>query len=81
MTMVSQSVTTCLQIILVRCFTCGKVIGDKWNTYLELLANDMSGGYASTPLPTGPTVYWTAEMLWRVAVEAILLSSYGVYAR
>ncbi|KAK4530247.1 hypothetical protein CCYA_CCYA03G1104 [Cyanidiococcus yangmingshanensis] len=24
-------------IIPVRCFTCGKVIGDKWETYLQLL--------------------------------------------
>ena len=26
-------------IIPVRCFTCGKVIGDKYNKYLELLNN------------------------------------------
>lgn len=32
------------QIIPVRCFSCGKVIGDKWNAYLELLANDNSEG-------------------------------------
>ena len=25
-------------IIPVRCFTCGKVLGDKWNTYKKLLA-------------------------------------------
>ncbi|KAM3280693.1 DNA-directed RNA polymerase subunit 10-like protein [Capsicum chacoense] len=24
-------------IIPIRCFTCGKVIGNKWNEYLELL--------------------------------------------
>ncbi len=24
-------------IIPVRCFTCGKVIGNKWNTYISLL--------------------------------------------
>ena len=29
-------------IIPVRCFTCGKVIGNKWDTFLELLAQDMS---------------------------------------
>ncbi|KAF9467833.1 DNA-directed RNA polymerase, subunit N/Rpb10, partial [Collybia nuda] len=28
-------------IIPVRCFSCGKVIGDKWNAYLELLAKDI----------------------------------------
>ena len=46
------------QIIPVRCFSCGKVIGDKWNAYLELLAKDMSEGSvthlasASSPLFT-----------------------------
>ncbi|TFY57838.1 hypothetical protein EVG20_g8386 [Dentipellis fragilis] len=35
-----------IQIIPVRCFSCGKVIGDKWNAYLELLAKDMSEGDA-----------------------------------
>ncbi|KAF6752941.1 8 kDa subunit-domain-containing protein [Ephemerocybe angulata] len=37
---------TSLEIIPVRCFSCGKVIGDKWNTYLELLSKDMSEGDA-----------------------------------
>lgn len=27
-----------------RCFTCGKVIGDKWNDYLDLLSQDMNEG-------------------------------------
>ena len=27
-------------IIPVRCFTCGKVIGNKWNKYLKLLSID-----------------------------------------
>lgn len=27
-------------IIPVRCFTCGKVVGNKWDTFLELLAQD-----------------------------------------
>ncbi|CAD6254375.1 unnamed protein product [Miscanthus lutarioriparius] len=27
-------------IIPVRCFTCGKVIGDKWDAYLELVQAD-----------------------------------------
>ncbi|KAH9973831.1 8 kDa subunit-domain-containing protein [Lactifluus volemus] len=35
-----------IMIIPVRCFSCGKVIGDKWNAYLELLAKDMSEGDA-----------------------------------
>lgn len=31
-------------IIPVRCFTCGKVIGNKWETYLSLLQADFSEG-------------------------------------
>ena len=34
-------------IIPVRCFTCGKVIGNKWETYLSLLQADFSEGYAA----------------------------------
>ena len=34
-------------IIPVRCFTCGKVIGNKWETYLSLLQADFSEGYVS----------------------------------
>ncbi|KAH8101075.1 8 kDa subunit-domain-containing protein, partial [Cristinia sonorae] len=33
-------------IIPVRCFSCGKVVGDKWNAYLELLATQVSEGEA-----------------------------------
>ncbi|KAK9480301.1 DNA-directed RNA polymerase [Lipomyces japonicus] len=33
-------------IIPVRCFSCGKVVGDKWETYLELLQHDNSEGEA-----------------------------------
>ncbi|KAH7820832.1 putative RNA polymerase N [Monocercomonoides exilis] len=29
-------------IIPIRCFTCGKVVGNKWETYLEYLAQGMS---------------------------------------
>ena len=32
-------------IIPVRCFTCGKVIGNKYDSYLELLASDNSARY------------------------------------
>jgi DNA-directed RNA polymerase I, II, and III subunit RPABC5 len=43
-------------IIPVRCFTCGKVIGNKWETYLSLLQADYSEGcvrasYHSPALP------------------------------
>eukprot|EP00127_Corallochytrium_limacisporum_P004197 Clim_evm142s157 gene=Clim_evmTU142s157 len=33
-------------IIPVRCFTCGKVIGNKWEQYFNLLANDYHAGTA-----------------------------------
>jgi len=32
-------------IIPVRCFTCGKVIGNKWEAYLSLLQADYTEGY------------------------------------
>ena len=32
------------KIIPVRCFSCGKVVGDKWNAYLDLLGRDYSEG-------------------------------------
>jgi DNA-directed RNA polymerase I, II, and III subunit RPABC5 len=31
-------------IIPVRCFTCGKVIGNKWETFVNYLQADMSEG-------------------------------------
>mmetsp|Transcript_33063 Transcript_33063/g.72511 ORF Transcript_33063/g.72511 Transcript_33063/m.72511 type:complete len:82 (+) Transcript_33063:199-444(+) len=37
-------------IIPVRCFTCGKVIGNKWETYLSLLQADYSEGDAMDQL-------------------------------
>ncbi|CAO1614045.1 putative DNA-directed RNA polymerase II chain RPB10 [Microstroma glucosiphilum] len=37
-------------IIPVRCFSCGKVIGDKWNAYLALLLGGMEEGPALTEL-------------------------------
>ena len=33
-------------IIPVRCFTCGKVVGNKWDSYLELLKAAYSEGDA-----------------------------------
>lgn len=33
-------------IIPVRCFTCGKVIGNKWDSYLDLLTNGYEEGEA-----------------------------------
>ncbi|CAE6444341.1 unnamed protein product [Rhizoctonia solani] len=31
-------------IIPVRCFSCGKVIGDKWEEYVKLLRDDVTEG-------------------------------------
>ena len=39
-------------IIPVRCFTCGKVIGNKWESYLDLLKADYSEGEALDALCT-----------------------------
>ncbi|SPO43365.1 probable DNA-directed RNA polymerase II chain RPB10 [Moesziomyces antarcticus] len=38
------------QIIPIRCFSCGKVIGDKWNAYLALLLDGRTEGEALTEL-------------------------------
>ena len=38
-------------IIPVRCFTCGKVIGNKWETYLSLLQADFSEGCVNKKIP------------------------------
>ncbi|KAI3435590.1 hypothetical protein D9Q98_001655 [Chlorella vulgaris] len=37
-------------IVPVRCFTCGKVIGNKWETYLDLLQAEYSEGDAMDAL-------------------------------
>jgi DNA-directed RNA polymerase I, II, and III subunit RPABC5 len=33
-------------IIPIRCFTCGKIIGNKWETYIELLRCEYTEGDA-----------------------------------
>lgn len=47
-----QSITRIYKkmIIPVRCFTCGKVIGNKWEAYLGLLQGDYSEGDAMDAL-------------------------------
>ncbi|BFZ58781.1 DNA-directed RNA Polymerase II subunit L [Savitreella phatthalungensis] len=37
-------------IIPVRCFSCGKVVGDKWDAYLKLLEDGMEEGAALSEL-------------------------------
>ena len=34
-------------IIPIRCFTCGKVIGNKWEAYLGLLQAEYTEGYVN----------------------------------
>jgi RNA polymerases N / 8 kDa subunit len=41
---IARFVPSFKMIIPVRCFTCGKVIGNKWETYLSLLQADYSEG-------------------------------------
>ncbi|KAH8080938.1 DNA-directed RNA polymerase, subunit N/Rpb10, partial [Filobasidium floriforme] len=38
------------QIIPVRCFSCGKVVGNLWEKYLQLLASELSEGEAMDKL-------------------------------
>ncbi|KAI7735701.1 hypothetical protein M8C21_032261, partial [Ambrosia artemisiifolia] len=42
----ATNLTRAKMIIPVRCFTCGKVIGNKWDTYLDLLQSDYTEGDA-----------------------------------
>ena len=42
-------------IIPVRCFTCGKVLGDKWEKYQELVAKYTSSTQDEDP-QQGPTI-------------------------
>ena len=48
-------------IIPVRCFTCGKVIGNKYDTYLELVAEGTTEGDALSML--GLSRYCCRRML------------------
>ncbi|CAD6924996.1 unnamed protein product [Tilletia laevis] len=37
-----------LELVPVRCFSCGKVTGDKWEVYLKLLLDGLTEGEALT---------------------------------
>jgi DNA-directed RNA polymerases I, II, and III subunit RPABC5 len=50
-------------IIPVRCFTCGKVIGNKWETYLSLLQADFSEGYDRLIVPAGAPMFRLPPLL------------------
>lgn len=49
-TAASNYVLTLHQIIPVRCFSCGKVIGDKWDAYIALLLSGKEEGEALSDL-------------------------------
>src|SRR5689334_1156387 len=51
-------------IIPIRCFTCGKVIGNKWDTYLSLLQADYTEGL-------GSCAPWVLFSLSRDALDAL----------
>ncbi|CAL4981962.1 unnamed protein product [Urochloa decumbens] len=57
-------------IIPVRCFTCGKVIGNMWNWYIELLQTDYTEG--SENCFNSPHLIWLA----REALDALNLDRY-----
>ena len=56
-------------IIPVRCFTCGKVIGNKYETYLGLLQSDYSEGYAGY-------LFATKLNMCRQALDSLQLKRY-----
>jgi DNA-directed RNA polymerase I, II, and III subunit RPABC5 len=43
-------------IIPVRCFTCGKVIGNKWATFMSFLADEYDEGYVTGVPSSGDSV-------------------------
>ncbi|KAH9935866.1 8 kDa subunit-domain-containing protein [Epithele typhae] len=44
------SLSSATMIIPVRCFSCGKVIGDKWVAYMKLLMDEVPEGEAMDAL-------------------------------
>jgi DNA-directed RNA polymerase I, II, and III subunit RPABC5 len=66
-------------IIPVRCFTCGKVIGNKWEAYLQLLESEYNAAEALDSL--GLKRYCCRRMLLTHVdlIEKLLL--YNTYER
>ena len=66
-------------IIPVRCFTCGKVIGDKWDVYISLVQSDYEEKDALDQL--GLTRYCCRRMLFTHVdlIEKLLM--YNMYEK
>ncbi len=64
-------------IIPVRCFTCGKVIGNKWDAYLNLLQEDYTERYHLLGRnPTGANLPCPSATITREALDELGLSRY-----
>nr|CAH0104596.1 unnamed protein product [Daphnia galeata] len=70
-------------IIPIRCFTCGKVIGNKWETYLGLLQAEYTEGCNSVMSTWGLVTYCDSAfsnviflMLFSDALDALGLKRY-----
>jgi hypothetical protein len=73
-------------IIPVRCFTCGKVIGNKWATFMSFLADEYDEGYVTGVPSSGDSVperWLCADFqnswlgLWIVADESSVIMQRG----
>lgn len=66
-------------IIPVRCFTCGKVVGNKWDPYLQLLKEDYTAGEALDKLEL--TRFCCRRMVLSHVDLIEKLLNYNVYER
>ena len=65
-------------IIPVRCFTCGKVIANKWETYLSLLQADYSEGYVFMKTRVIVRLIRLFDLInWIVEIIVIIIYNYN----